>query len=458
MTGRRGRCFGLQVTFRCLAKTTVRRWLRSLSGRETRPGCRRCKSSDLCSGDCRKLTPSSILPALKRNLAQKPFVLSLLATWVSKGEPAFSEEIFVSTFDQLWTLSLTLFDVAPPPPPRTKNAKGRQGAAPKPSPVSDTTARNLARMMEFLYREENLEPQLLDLQTLVYRRAILASKGDVLVDLWLPFLRYLPPVAVEAMRGECGGWMGGLWPLIYQISISRINIEYIGLQPAPFRGWGRAGMKCDCDDVCSDVNDFLRDHKKQVGRFRVDERQRIHLIAIISRSRFDGTYETTTSSGDTQASTKTVTVIKRDHAKDKHDDWVACCRRVFDEIQKFEQQGLRQLLGDDMTYEEIVGLYAAGGGAIDVPELEFLRQPRLPLREVRIRLFRRLRQVRSVGLEITDRAIMVAKQHGPRDDEASLLLVAKALTRGIDKDRVQKVYIPGAAQQASEGVPSFWRR
>ena len=91
-------------------------------------------------------------------------------------------------------------------------------------------------MMEFFYKNEVYEQLLLDLRIAIYRDAIPESKGDVLVDMWLPFLRYLQALAVEAMGHTCGGYPGGLLSLLYSIGMSMISFQYIGFQPAPHRG------------------------------------------------------------------------------------------------------------------------------------------------------------------------------------------------------------------------------
>lgn len=211
-----------------------------------------------------------------------------------------------------------------------------------------------------------------DLVNNIVQRNILGAEADVLLSVWLRVLRLIEPAALA----EPTDMFGPLFERLYRLILQNFILAYIGPQPGAHRGWSRPRLSCNCE-LCWEMNLFLASATQQTFQYRATKNERHHMHVKLDGIGFDGTHATKRTYREPQ----TLIITKRDRIKEKHDAWVARCRKAYDEIQAFDQNGLRKLLGDEM-YEDIVELRIVCMEAMQVPGLEFLTR-RKPLGEVR---------------------------------------------------------------------------
>ena len=125
--------------------------------------------------------------------------------------------------------------------------------------------------------------------------------------------------------------------------------RYVGKEPAKPQDWARARRGCGCRD-CQDLDDFLIDPKKQVGRFAVAKKRRAHLHNKLES--FGFTHET-----EYQGSPQTLVVTKNSFGwQSSHKVWRQRCSEAQQTLQRFGTSNLQELLGE--RYNEVVNLEA----------------------------------------------------------------------------------------------------
>ncbi|KAK6391070.1 hypothetical protein LTR65_004827 [Meristemomyces frigidus] len=301
----------------------------------------------ICFND-EELLRTVIMPTVMANTSQTLFAVGFLFCWGHNAEAVFQQHTFHSVFDQVWSPMLADFQIVPKPPPPA-----------------------VARLL-FVLDKQGLPDELHALVTSIVRRSLPGAKGDVLLSVWMRVINSLAPLAVLKLHDS----IGLFYKLLYQHILRTFVKTYVGLQPTPHRGWARPRLACGCR-ACWPVNLFLASITQQTETFSAQKDDRYHLHCMLDDSGFDGTHETKRTYREPQI----LVVTKRDRVKGKYDAWVGRCRKAYDEIQKFDQDGLRQLLGAEL-YEEIVEMRSVCLHAMDAPGLEFLNR-RQPVQEVR---------------------------------------------------------------------------
>lgn len=313
------------------------------------------------------------MPTVMANTGQTLFAIAFLSCWGVNAETAFPQPTFRSILQQVWTPMLAEFQIGTPRPlpPGVARSRGQQGAAKSALRVSSGTARNFILLLVILHKQ-GLPDELYDLVTSISQRHVPTAKGEVMLSVWVPVLQQIQALALATLDNM----FGDIFATLYKGVLGAFIVKYVEPQPGPHRGWARQILDCGCRRTCWQVNVFLTSATQQVGRFTAEKEERHHLHVQLDGIRFDGTHVTKRTRGEPQ----TLVVTKRDRAKEKYDAWVARCRRAYDEIQKFDQYGLRRLLGDEL-YEDTVEMRSVCLYARDAPELQFLRR-RQPLGEV----------------------------------------------------------------------------
>lgn len=124
---------------------------------------------------------------------------------------------------------------------------------------------------------------------------------------------------------------------------------FVKKQPSAFQNWARDRVTCTCGD-CWRLNLFLVSATQQVARFPVSKNKRHHLHRILDNNRVDCTHITE------RIIPETLVVTKRDKGKAAYDAWLSRCKEAHEALQRFDQDALRELLGDQQ-YEAIIGMH-----------------------------------------------------------------------------------------------------
>lgn len=115
---------------------------------------------------------------------------------------------------------------------------------------------------------------------------------------------------------------------------------FVKKQPPAFQNWARDRVTCTCGDFWR-LNLLLVSATQQVARFLVGENKRHHLHRILDNDRVvDCTHVTE------RIIPETLVVTKRDKAKATYDAWLSRCKEAHETLQRFDQDALGSLLGD----------------------------------------------------------------------------------------------------------------
>ncbi|KAI1263968.1 hypothetical protein F5Y18DRAFT_92572 [Xylariaceae sp. FL1019] len=163
--------------------------------------------------------------------------------------------------------------------------------------------------------------------------------------LWLPFLRGADPMISNQVTG-CASSAENPWATLFTAVLNSYTMDYVKKQPAASKNLSRRPVSCYCFD-CRQLNDFLQHPRQQVGLFRLNKRERAHVHQSLDESRVDCTHITERSGRPfTLVVTKTFS-----HNERQRSEWTARRAYADRQIQSFDQDRLRDLLGDQ--YEKI---------------------------------------------------------------------------------------------------------
>lgn len=158
---------------------------------------------------------------------------------------------------------------------------------------------------------------------------------------------YLTRIQKLAMRSS-GGCLEE-FQRMYCTTLEGYLKRFVQRQPPAFQNWARNRVTCSCGD-CWRLNLFLVSATQQVARFPVSKNKRHHLHSVLDINRVDCTHITE------RIIPETLVVTKRDKGKAAYDAWLSRCKEAHEALQRFDQDALRNLLGDQQ-YEAIVGMH-----------------------------------------------------------------------------------------------------
>lgn len=156
--------------------------------------------------------------------------------------------------------------------------------------------------------------------------------------LWMPFLhdfvpfleRSLIPLTTPRYQHFCAA--------ILEAYIR----NYVKKEPQETSSLAQRKVSCHCGD-CAQLNAFLMDPNRNVGRFAVGKQRRHHLHQQLDSARIDCVHKT-----ERRGQPQTLVVTKTLAAQVKaHAEWKRRADRAREEFESFDQDQLRTLLGPD---------------------------------------------------------------------------------------------------------------
>ena len=189
-------------------------------------------------------------------------------------------------------------------------------------------------------------------QTLIERICVALSTAPVedFDECWLPFLRELKLVLPDVSQSFTEPPIRSVFCGILTAYLGRV----VGLKPQP-TDWKRARSDCSCRD-CTDLNGFLVDPMRQVGRFPMSQQRRRHLHQKLDRIRGQSNLTERTGSPQTLVVTKNL-----EHWKEDLDAWG---RRAYQAKQVFIYD-----LGEKILKEALAEKYD------DIMEMRMIQVP-----------------------------------------------------------------------------------